>query len=282
MESMTGFSVRSFEDKDFMMTFRIKSLNSRYLEVKTNLPSEFFGFEKKMREMIQKSLLRGGVELNASYLNLNLSRSVKSLKPWVKSFKKTAKELGVNDSLTLDSVVKRASALGTSTISKSQEKKILKLLNEALIDLKSERLKEGSATLVRLKKDQRLCAIALKEIEGEVEKSKKRLKEQWQKKASQIEVDVSDDRLALEVALLIEKSDVTEEIERLKIHFTEFNKILTSDVALKGKRLDFYCQELYREANTIGSKIKNAAIISSVMDLKSGLERLREQVQNIQ
>jgi len=282
MESMTGFSVRSFEDKDFMLTFRVKSLNSRYLEVKTNLPTEFFGLEKKMREMVQKSLLRGGVELNASYLNLNLSQSVKSLKPWVESFKKTAKELGVNDSLTLDSVVKRSTVLGSSAISKAKEKKILKVLNDALIDLKSERLKEGASTLVRLHKDQKLCTKALKDIEGEVQKSKKALKEQWQKKASQIEVEVSADRLALEVALLIEKSDVSEEVERLKIHFKEFNKILTSDVSLKGKRLDFYCQELYREANTIGSKIKNAAAIRSVMDLKSGLERLREQVQNIQ
>lgn len=282
MESMTGFSVRSLDDKNFMLTIRLKSLNSRYLEVKTNLPSELFPLEKKIREMVKKSMNRGGVEVNASFLDLDLSGAVKSLKPWVKSFKKTAKDLGVHDSLTLDSVVKRSTLLGSSTLSKSDEKKILKVLNEALVDLKTERLKEGSAILIRLDKDLKVCLKLLKEIEKEVQKSKESLKENWNKKLEQISIEIPEDRVALEISILLEKSDVSEEIERLKIHFDEFNKILTSKTPLKGKRLDFYCQELYREANTIGSKIKNATVIRSLMDLKSGLERLREQVQNIQ
>ena len=282
MESMTAFSVRSIKDKDFMLTLRLKSLNSRYLEVKTNLPSELFCLEKKIRDMVKKSINRGGVEVNASYLDLNLSGFVKSLKPWVKSFKKTAKELGVQDSLTLDSVVKRSTLLGSSTISKMREKKILKALNEALIDLKIERSKEGASTCVRLKKDLKLCFKFLKEIEKEAVKAKEQLKESWKNKINQIRREVPEDRVALEISVLIEKSDVSEEIERLKIHFNEFNTILTLGTPLKGKQLDFYCQELYREANTIGSKIKNALIIKFLMDLKSGIERLREQVQNIQ
>jgi uncharacterized protein (TIGR00255 family) len=282
MESMTGFSIKNFEDKNFMLTVKLKSLNSRYLEVKTNVPSELFSLEKTIRDLVKKSIQRGGVEVNISYLDLDLSGAVKSLKPWVDSFKKTAKDLGVKDSLTLDSVMKKSSLLGGAVITKTQEKKILKVLSESLIDLKNERLKEGSETLKRLEKDLKFCHKLLKEIEKEALKAREELKESWKNKIDLIKQEVSEDRLALEVSILLEKADVSEELERLKIHFQEFEAILKSQTHLKGKRLDFYCQELNREANTIGSKIKNAAVIKYLMDLKSGLERIREQVQNIQ
>ena len=282
MEGMTGFFSRNLEDKSSILTLRIRSLNSRYLEFKTNLPPEFFSLEKRIRDMVKKSMSRGSIEINISYLNLDLSRSVKSLRPWIKSFKKTAKELGVQDSLTLDSVIKRSALQGATILTSNQEKNVLKVLSEALIDLKIERLKEGAAILNVLEKDCKLCLKFLKDIEKEAHKAKDQLRENWSKKMSQLQMNVPEDRVALEVSLFIEKSDVSEEIERLKIHFEEFNTILTSKTPLKGKRLDFYCQELYREANTIGSKIKNASVIRSLMDLKSGLERLREQVQNIQ
>ena len=84
VESMTGFSMKSLEEKGFIVSFKIKSLNSRYLEIKTNLPAEFFQLEKQIREAVQRSFKRGGFEVSAAFLNL--TSSVKELKPWVKSF----------------------------------------------------------------------------------------------------------------------------------------------------------------------------------------------------
>jgi len=282
MESMTGFSVKNCEDKDFILNLKVKSLNSKYLEVKANLPSEFFHLEKKVREYVQKEFSRGGIEVNASYLNLNLSNSVKKLKPWVKSFKKTAKDLDVSDSLSLDSVMKRSANMGHSSLTKSNEKMILKTLDESLKALKKERVKEGLSILKVLNSDLKICLDFLSSIDKSVQKAKDVLKVQLNKKAEQIKVDIPEERLAVELSLLIEKSDVGEELERLKIHFSEFKRILNSKESLKGKKLDFYCQELNREANTIGSKIKNAEVIKLLVSLKGALDRLREQVQNVQ
>ena len=132
--------------------------------------------------------------------------------------------------MTLESVLKKSTGLGFSNLSKAQEKKILSLLNRGLLELKKERKKEGEATRKVLEKDLKICLKLLASINKEVKCSKELLQEQFYKKASQMKVDVPEDRLALEWALLIEKSDVSEELERLRVHFEEFKKTLYSKI----------------------------------------------------
>lgn len=282
MESMTGYSNRILESNDYSLTVNIKSLNSRYLDLKLNCSSHVLGLEKKIRALVKKHIVRGFVELNVSYIPFDLNSDTKDLKKWVKSYKETSLKLGVEDHLDLEKVLKKSSQHGFLSLGKSIEKEVLVCVEKTIRSLKEERLKEGSELKILLCENISQAEKIFEKIEKKISLYKKDLKSKWVKKIKLIKSEVSEERLLFEVALFLEKADVSEELDRLKIHFSEFLKIINLKNSLKGKKLDFYCQELNREANTIGSKAKDSSVTKLLVDLKSNFEILREQVQNIQ
>ncbi len=282
MESMTGFSNRILENNKYSLTVSVKSLNSRYLDLKLNCSSHILSLEKKIRILVKKHITRGFVELNVSYIPFDLTSDTKGLKEWVNSYKKTSIKLGVEDHLDLEKVLKKSSQHGFLNLSKSLEKEVLDCIEKSIISLKTERLKEGSELKISMCENINQAKSIFEKIEKKIFLYKKGLKSKWIKKIKLIKSEVSEERLSFEVALFLEKADVSEELDRLKIHFNEFLKIISSKKNLKGKKLDFYCQELNREANTIGSKAKDSSVTKLLVDLKSNFEVLREQVQNIQ
>jgi uncharacterized protein (TIGR00255 family) len=279
---MTGFSNRVLEKNNYSLTVSVKSLNSRYLDLKLNCSSHVLGLEKKIRTLVKKHLVRGFIELNVSYIPFDLSSDTKGLKEWVNSYKKTSIKLGVEDHLDLETVLKKSSQHGFLSLSKSIEKEILECVEKSIRSLKEERLKEGRELKILMLESVNQAKTIFKKIESKISVYRKDLKSKWIKKIKLIKSEVSDERLSFEVALFLEKADVSEELDRLKVHFFEFLKIMNSKNNLKGKKLDFYCQELNREASTIGSKAKDSSVTKLLVDLKSNFEVLREQVQNIQ
>ena len=282
MESMTGFAQGELEDKKSRIYVKAKSVNSRYLDIKVNLSSNLSELEPELRTLVSKFLNRGSVEVTVHCLDKDMGSRLKSLKSWTKSYKKLAHELDVIEDLTLDMVIKKSSQTGQNKAEKTVLKEALKAANTVLAGLKKEREKEGKELKKVLLAELSNSKKCFDEIKTSVLKDRSKITERFNEKLKSLNIEINQERFESEVALLLDKSDVTEEFDRLEVHFKEFKNLISSKDSVIGKKLDFYCQELSREVNTIGSKIKNSTVTKSLVDLKSSIETIRQQVQNIQ
>ncbi len=284
MESMTGFAQGSLEEKKFSFSVQIKSVNARFLEQKFYAPKDLIEIENSFRALVKESVPRGTVEVLIKYKvkNEEAFESLKKKKSWVEKYQKTAKELGVRDDLTLGSLVKMSSQEEPVELSKTDLNKITKLFKSVLLSLRKSRSLEGRNLLKVLKTELKKINEDLKKLESWYKKHQTEFRKDWDEKVKKIKVEIDPDRLEQEISILLEKGDIVEEIDRFGIHLKEFEKLLVSKEEVIGKKLDFYCQELTREANTVGSKSKRADLTRLSVNLKSSVEKLRQQVQNIQ
>lgn len=282
MESMTGFARLSKENKDFNCSLQVKSLNARFLDFKFYMPPALSYLEEDFRKEFKKFFLRGTFEINFYFKKSNLDVPLKSLKPWIKQYKKMAKDLGVSDDLTMSKVLHKSTSEMDYSLKPQEKKIVMETFRKVLLDLQRRRLVEGKSLKSVLQKEISAVYRELKLIKVEVRKTKQDTVKDWKKRVKSLGSENDQAKLETEVALILEKADITEEVDRLGIHLKEFGKIINSKVGLKGKKLDFFCQELAREANTIASKSKSAELTRLSVNLKSNVEKLRQQVQNIQ
>ena len=292
MRSMTGYGKTESTLEGKKIVVEIKSLNHRYLEVSLRLPAALFPLEMEIKKKINSIFARGKIEVTVRMdgngtlaqggrldLNLPLLRSYYALLTRMKQ------ELNLPDEVTL------AMMAGFKDLFVSQEdnelpplwEKVDVMLDEATAMLMVMRKKEGAALCQDL--SERIAGLGhrIDEIEGRVPRVlaayQKRLQERIKELAGDREVDES--RLMQEIAIMAEKSDITEEIVRFRSHVDQFTEMLKSDEAM-GRKIDFLIQEMVREVNTIGSKSSDVEISRSVIDIKSELARIREQVQNLE
>lgn len=282
MESMTGFARCSQENKGFNFSLQVKSLNARFLEFKFHMPPALSYLEEDFRKEFKKVFLRGTFEINFYFKKSNLDVPVKTLKPWINQYKRMAKDLGVSDDLTMSKVLHKASSETDYSLKPQEKKAVLDAFKKVLVELQSRRLTEGRSLKVILQKEITSVHKELRLVRAEVKKIKIDTHKDWKKKIKKMGFESDQAKLESEVALVLEKADITEEVDRLGIHLKEFAKIINSKTSLKGKKLDFFCQELAREANTISSKSKSTELTRLSVNLKSNVEKLRQQVQNIQ
>ncbi len=288
---MTGFGRAEVKTKEGVYSVEVSAVNNRFLEVSFRTPRHLTALEGKIRAMLQKSLERGKVNLlvnferahsNSNEALFNENAAVAYLKQ-IRAFQRKHKiggEVTVADLLSIPEVV-RGSQNETSDV--DLWKALSPALEKAVERLKTMREREGK----RLAKDMagriKIILAGVKSIE---KKSGKVMAEYRQRLEQRLEdllggVEFDKRRLEEEVALLAEKSDVCEEITRLKSHLREFSDALKSTKPI-GKRLNFILQEMNREVNTIGSKSASGLISSEVIQLKEEIERIREQVQNVE
>lgn len=282
MESMTGFSRKTVNNKTASLNIQAKSLNARFLEVKIGTSSELSFLEEDIRKKIKNHFVRGTIDVNIFYKKDGMDLPLKELKVWIKEYKKNAKTLGVLDDLSMSKVMKKAASESRTALTSKETKSILDLVEKALLDLKKRRASEGRDLRAILLKEVKSVKAELLLVKAFVKKHKKVITEEWLGKFKKINVEADPKRLESEIAILLEKGDIAEEIDRLDMHLKEFVKIMSGTSDLIGKKLDFFCQELAREANTISSKSKNAELTRLSVNLKSYVEKLRQQVQNIQ
>jgi len=282
MESMTGFARFSKENKDFNYSLQVKSLNARFLEFKFHMPPALSYLEEDFRKEFKKIFMRGTFEINFYFRKSNLDVPLKTLRPWIKQYKKMAKDLGVVDDLTMGKVLQKSSSESDYSLKPQEKKALLDAFRRVLQDLQKRRLSEGRSLKGVLQKEISNVHKELKLVRTEVKKIKSDTHKDWKKKFKSLGLDSDQAKLESEVALVLEKADITEEVDRLGIHLKEFSKIMNGSNGLKGKKLDFFCQELAREANTIASKSKSTELTRLSVNLKSNVEKLRQQVQNIQ
>ena len=286
-KSMTGYAATDFTVDGDRFTIEVKSLNHRYLDMKVRSPERFYWAEERIREEVKKRLARGNVALFIK----QTSSAVHSLKintPYVEAAKKAAaelKELGVEGTLDLSYLLSQRETFREVESEKDVEADWAELktgLREALSSVVEWREKEGAKLKSDL--DEKLSQIRVY-VDSVAERVPELSTEYREKLTTRIkeliEKEVDEGRLLTEAAIVAERSAIDEEIVRLKSHLERFEDLLSEKEPI-GRKLDFLCQEILREVNTIGSKVSDLGVTETVVDMKAELEKVREQVQNIE
>jgi uncharacterized protein (TIGR00255 family) len=291
---MTGFSRGQGHDDSFSWTWEIKSVNAKGLDVRARLPSGFENLEQPARERIAKRFNRGAFNLGLSIRNVlaagtfQVNREaldqVLSLLPDIRERFPDAGPPSIDGLLSLRGVVESVEEELSEDARQALETGILASLETVLDALAAMRGQEGARLApvldAHLDAIARLCAEAEDLAATQPEALRQRLRTQVTELLEAAPA-LSEDRLAQEAALLAAKADVREELDRLAAHHTAVRALLGRDGAV-GRKLDFLCQELNREANTLCAKSADVALTRVGLDLKAAIEQLREQVQNIE
>lgn len=292
MKSMTGFGRGAVSGENFDVSVEIKTVNNRYLDLNLRLSNELQNLESNLKRLISSRLSRGRIDVFVNYERTNdvvyeLNRPL--ISGYIAALKQMQEEYDLAGEPDMNYIARLPNALQTKAEDLSQAfiDGIEEACSTALAELEKMREIEGEALKKEL--EHRLASIEnhLPTIETETEtvadeyrqRLQKRIENLLAKSDSQIELDQA--RLAQEVAYLSDRSDISEEITRLKSHIEQFRKIMNENKEV-GKRLDFLTQELNREANTIASKTNNLTVKEAALAIKSEIEKIREQVQNIE
>ena len=293
MKSMTGYGRGECTAKGASITVELNSVNRKQAEVSLSVPSELESIEPDLRDLILASVSRGRVSgrVVLQYTGSSRASSVAVNETQAKAYRrelsKLAKSLEIPDNLSMEGLLRLPGVLENTQPTldaKAFRAPIKSALGQALEGLLSMREKEGGNLgrdlAKRLAKLRRIVKRVAKLAPDVLKHHRERLIERLKK--TNVEVpDMDDDRLLREIVYYTDRTDITEELTRLGSHFVQLEECL-SDVVPVGRKLDFLAQEMFREINTIGSKANDANISSEVVTLKTELEKIREQVQNVE
>lgn len=287
---MTGFGRASGQLDSCLFTVEIKSVNHRFLDINLKIPKQFISIEDRLKKLISQSVNRGRVEV---YINLEgealVAKSIHIdwdlLAQYVDSLHQIKVRFSLKDEVTLNQILTFDEGIDIheeSISSDDLEKELIHIVESAVSKLSEMRKAEGEQLALDLK--QRLADM--KSIMVELEKTAPTVIEQYRERIEKrisefISGKVDENRILTEVALFADKADISEELTRIHSHIHQFEETLHANEPI-GRKLDFLVQELNREANTIGSKANDARIAKNVVELKSIIEKLKEQVQNIE
>ncbi len=287
---MTGYGRSELKIEDVECAIETRSVNNRFLDVSVRLPRKLLEIESRIKKKVKEKLSRGSVEITVSFNSGQKEANLTANLEIANSYKKILDDL--RTSLGLKQEVELKDLLQFKDIIKYEQPEenidelwgiIEKNLNSALQKLKDSRLIEGGALLEdilgRIKSVVEKVALIKEQQPLVTEYYKKKLTERLSKLLEGVKLD--QDRLLQEVAILADRSDISEEIVRLESHLKQF-ALLTGGDGPVGRQLEFMNQEMLREANTIASKANNYEIAQRVVEIKAELEKIREQVQNIE
>lgn len=290
MYSMTGYGRGEAEINGRTLVVELKSVNHRFLDLSIKLPRVLLFAEDAMKKLISSRLSRGHVDVFTTYSapkdqgTLSLNKEV--AESYLAMGKELASSFGVKDDLTASSLL-RVQGVVEEGITALPEEEILTLVrtatDRALDSLLKMRETEGkgitSDLLQKLSEIERLTGVIESRAPFVAEEYKAKLEQTVKEALSGADYD--ETRLLTEVALFADKCAIDEELARLHVHIDHYRKILSTEPTA-GRKLDFLTQELNREANTIGSKANDALIAESVVLLKCEIEKVREQIQNLE
>jgi len=287
IRSMTAFTRQSREAQWGALSWELRSVNHRYLEVTLRLPEELRALEMVAREQITQRLKRGKVDGFLRYqpqqavegglqLNAELIDSLLQANEVVEGLMDNPARTGPLDILRWPGVLQSPEA-DLSEL----KKETLALLALALDDLVAAREREGASMKAMI--EQRCDAMTAEviKIRAVMPDILTAQREKMVARVAELQVELESDRLAQEISIITAKSDVAEELDRIEVHLAEVRRVLTQDEPV-GRRLDFLMQELNREANTLGSKSIATESTSVAVEMKVLIEQMREQVQNIE
>lgn len=287
---MTGYGKGLAGNKKFSTEVEIKSVNSRFFEVYLKLPSALTAFDYELREIIKSKVKRGKINAVITLKrngqeNGLISIDLTKLRNHIALLNKIKASAKIKDSIKLEDILvnKDIFASEEAKIGATDFSIIKNALNRALVDLNRMKKNEGAV----LSKDIMLRATNIEKSIASIEKEfRKSINDYFinlKKRAAELisSAEIDRDRLNLELALLADRADITEECVRLKSHLNFFKTSLKNDQE-PGRKLNFLCQEINREANTISSKSVSTVIIHKAVQIKEEVEKIREQIQNIE
>lgn len=289
---MTGFGRAECQDGDYSYKAEIRSVNNRFIEITTRLPKAFLDIELPLKKLIKSHCARGSINVTITLANSNGNSGEWEVKPnlplaiqYVEALKEIQTSLGLEGQVHIDSLVglRDIFKIEPVAIDPAKESLLLNMAESALASLQKMREEEGQ----HLQKD---LSERIDSIEKHAEQIKKRqpvviqeykarLKEKIKLLNDGVEIDEA--RLAQEAAILADRCDITEEITRFSSHLNQFRKLFESKEPI-GRKLEFITQEINREVNTMGSKSSDTQVANLVIEIKSTLEKIREQLANIE
>lgn len=292
IKSMTSFGrAQSEEGKDLSFSIEMKSVNHRYLDVNIRMPRIMLALEEKIRNIISKRLNRGKVDVFINYKNYGNSAGKPKLnlelaKEYYECLKQIRDELQVIDDISTTRITRLPDVI---TLEEPEENldnilsQISPLIESALDLMDGMRIKEGEKLKEDILSKVQMIESYVEEIEKLADVIPKNYKKKLEERLSELlsGVDIDESRIALEVAILSDKAAVDEEITRLRSHLSQIKSTLDLDEPI-GRKLDFIIQEINREANTIASKSTDISMTNKVIEIKNTIEKIREQVQNIE
>ena len=291
IKSMTGYGRSIFENEGREYIVEIKSVNNRFNDISIKMPKSLNYLEDRIKKEILNSVSRGKIDVfitfnNNSDLGKNIKLNTDIAKKYINELKKLSKEAEIIDNINIMDISKFPDVLNIKVEEEAEEvieKELFIALDQAIKSFIEMRQVEGNKIKEDLEKRidtvsekiKQISSISTGLVDEYIVKLETRIKEL-------LKTDVVDEsRLAQEVVIYSDKCSVEEEITRLKSHISQFLNLLNSEIAI-GKKLDFLIQEMNRETNTIGSKANNLEITNFVVDIKTELENVREQIQNIE
>jgi len=287
IKSMTAFARVQQSEKFGTLTWELRSVNSRYLDINCRMPEDFRAQEGRVRECINKRLQRGKIECGLRFIpGLAIETGLAVNDALVKSLINACQQ--INTRLHQPSEINPVDLLNWPGVvaEPEQDFKVIyaaseQLLQKALDELIENRLREGERMRELI---QNRCA-GMQQIIDKVRQQLPQIQQHYREKLTarldELNTSVDRERLEQELVFLAQKMDVDEELDRLDAHLTELCDVLDRDEAV-GRRLDFLMQELNREANTLGSKSADLSTTQASVELKVLIEQMREQIQNIE
>ena len=294
MKSMTGFGKGNGETADYQIEIEIKSVNQRFMDLQLRMPKQLNDLEALIRQEVKKVLQRGRVEL---YLTLNEKNAAHKevivqwdlLVPFLKQVEEEAaqrldiKELSKKN--LLEKLIVHEAFLDIREKQQEDtqlEQGVLDALSQALTAIDQSREIEGQGIIQVLKENQQQLLGKIMELQTFIAVYEADHRQRFEKKLTEyLGEQVDQERLLTEMAILLERGDIHEELDRMMIHLDSMTTLLEAKSPI-GRELDFLIQEMNREVNTIGSKSSPIEIKNSVVQMKTIIEKIREQVQNIE
>lgn len=290
IKSMTGYGRAKLSKDDREYQIEIKSVNHRYLDISVRIPKQLSYLEETIKKEIAKKVRRGKIDVFVTFENNSLEGkeikiNTELAKAYIDELKKLAEKENILSDIQVTEISKYPDVLNIQSSQDDEKitKEVLETITIATDNLVQMRETEGNKIsedlLKRLntinKKVEEIAKLSTGLIEEYVVKLEERINEILKNQ------EIDKTRLAQEVVIYADKCSIEEEVTRLNSHISQFKNLLNSDEAI-GKKLDFIIQEMNRETNTIGSKANNLEITNGVIDIKTEIENIREQVQNIE
>lgn len=287
---MTGFGRGRADNEVQAVTVEMKSVNHRFCEITVRMPRQLMEIEDKIKKIIQTYIKRGRVEVFVTISGEGLAKKTlqtdwELLGEYMKAFQEISERHQLSKSVEIQDILHMPDVMTTSEEEVDQtsiHQLVFTAVEQAVGQLLTMREKEGQ----ELYQDLVQHLTNIQQLRDEVESLAPTVSEQYEDRLRKrltdyLEGAIDEQRVLAEVAIFAEKADVNEELTRIHSHLTQFFQTIdTTDVI--GRKLDFLVQELNREMNTIGAKANNGKIAQCVIDMKTQLERLKEQVQNIE
>lgn len=293
VKSMTGFGRSEYTDEKRSIIVEIKSVNHRYSDISVRMPRRYSFAEDKIKNAVKETLRRGKVDIsilveNIAESDVNVKLNTMIARQYYDNLKELAGEFGLDNNITLQFLATLPDVMKSMPDVEDEEemtKALLAATDGALAKIDEMRTAEGAKLAEDLIMRGETIRMLAKKIEQRSPLVTKAYEEKLRERITELvgkNVAVPEDRILLEAAIFADKSNITEELVRLDSHTMQLKNILSNSNQPDGKKLDFLVQEMNREANTIGSKANDIEITNLMLEMKAEIEKIREQVQNIE